>query len=231
MNTLESMQVFVRVAEQASFTRAAESLGMLKATVSQAVQQLENSLGTRLLHRTTRKVQMTLDGQNYYERCRELLGEFDDVQTMFQRSGETLRGRLRVDLPSRLARSYLIPKLPEFLRDHPRIEFELSTTDRIVDVIQEGFDCVLRVGAPRDPQIIARPLGQLEFLNVASADYLRRRGTPLTLEDLAHHDLIDYAPVFGSRGGGFEYPVDGGFRTLRMPGPLVVNSSDAYHEA
>jgi len=231
MNTLESMQVFMRVAEQASFTRAADSLGLLKATVSQAVQQLENSLGTRLLHRTTRKVQMTLDGHAYYERCKELLADVESVQTMFQRTGEAVRGRLRVDLPIGLARRYVIPQLPDFLRAHPGIEFELSTTDRLVDPIQEGFDCVLRVGAPRDPQLIARPVGQLEFINVASADYLRRRGTPRTLADLATHDLVHYASVLGSRSEGFEYPVDGGFKLLPMSGPVVVNSSDAYHAA
>ena len=231
MNTIESMQVFVRVAEQASFTRAAASLGLLKATVSQAVQQLENSVGTRLLHRTTRKVQMTLDGQAYYERCKELLGDFENIQTMFQRSGAALRGRLRVDLPSRVARSYVIPRLPEFLRDHPEIEFEMSTTDRLVDVIQEGFDCVLRVGAPRDPQLIVRPVGKLPFINVASPDYLRRRGTPKTIDDLAKHDLIHYVSVLGSRSEGFEYPVGGEFRTLKMSGPITVNSTDAYHAA
>lgn len=231
MNTLESMQVFMRVAEQASFTRAAESLGLLKATVSQSVQQLENSLGTRLLHRTTRKVQMTLDGQAYYERCKELLADVESVQTMFQRSGETIRGRLRVDMPSGLARRYLIPKLPEFLHAHPQVEFELSTTDRLVDPVQEGFDVVLRVGAPRDPQLIARPLGRLEFINVASVEYLRRRGTPRSLEDLAHHDLIHYVTTLGNRSEGFEYPTDEGFRQLPMKGPVVVNSSDAYQAA
>src|SRR6185295_17470075 len=231
MNTLESMQVFLRVAEQASFTRAAASLGLLKATVSQAVQQLENSLGTRLLHRTTRKVQMTLDGQAYYERCKELLADVENVQTMFQRSGVALRGRLRVDMPSRLARSYVIPEVPKFLQAHPGIEFELSTTDRLVDPIQEGFDCVLRVGAPRDPQLIARPLGRLTFVNVASADYLRRRGTPQSLDDLARHDLVHYVSVLGSRSDGFEYPEGGKFRNLPMSGPIVVNSTDAYHAA
>ncbi len=231
MRTLEAMQVFMRVAEQASFTRAAESLGLLKATVSKAVQQLETSLGTRLLHRTTRKVQMTLDGHSYYERCKELLADVESVQTMFQRSGESLRGRLRVDLPSRLARSYVIPQLPKFLQLHPNIEFELSTTDRLVDPIQEGFDCVLRVGAPRDPQLIARPVGHLNFVNCASADYLRRRGTPQSIEDLATHDLIHYVSVLGSRSDGFEYPADGAYRQLPMSGPIVVNSTDAYHAA
>ena len=225
------MQIFMRVAEQASFTRAAESLGLFKATVSQAVQTLENSLGTRLLHRTTRKVQMTLDGQAYYERCKELLADVESVQTMFQRSGEAIRGRLRVDLPIGLARRFVIPRLPEFLRAHPQVDLELSTTDRLVDPIQEGFDCVLRVGAPRDPQLIARPLGHLKFINVASAEYLRRRGTPRTLEDLARHDLIHYVNTLGNRSDGFEYPVNGAFEQLRMSGPIVVNSSDAYNAA
>ena len=231
MNTLEAMQVFVRVAEQASFTRAAESLGMLKATVSVAVQQLESSLGTRLLHRTTRKVQMTLDGQLYYERCKELLAEVDSLQSMFQQSGQALRGRLRVDMPSGLARLYVIPRLPEFLNAHPQIEFELSTTDRLVDPIQEGFDCVLRIGAPRDPQLIVRPLGRLAFINCASPDYLRRRGTPQTLGDLANHDLVHYVTTLGTRSMGFEYPDAGGYRFLPMSGPIVVNSSDAYNSA
>ena len=115
MNTLEAMQVFVRVAEEASFTRAAESLGLLKTTASMAVQQLENSLGTRLLHRTTRKVQMTLDGRAYYERCKELLSDLDNLQTMFQQSGEALRNRLRVDMPSGIASLYVIPRLSELL--------------------------------------------------------------------------------------------------------------------
>ena len=231
MNTLEAMQVFVRVAEQASFTRAAGSLGLLKATVSVAVRELENSLGTRLLHRTTRRVQMTLDGQAYYERCKELLSELDNLQTMFQQSGESLRGRLRVDMPSGVARLYVIPLLPQFLQAHPQIEFELSSTDRLVDPIQEGFDCVMRAGAPRGPQLIARPLGHLILINCASADYLRRRGTPQTLADLADHDLIHYVSRLGSRSEGFEYPQSGEYRTLAMSGPVVVNNSDAYNAA
>jgi DNA-binding transcriptional LysR family regulator len=231
VNTLETMQVFVRVAEQASFTRAAESLGLLKATVSVAVQQLESSLGTRLLHRTTRKVQMTLDGQLYYERCKELLAEVDSLQSMFQQTGQTLRGRLRVDMPSGLARLFVIPRLPEFLEAHPQVEFESSTTDRLVDPIQEGFDCVLRIGAPRDPQLIVRPLGRLVFINCASPDYLRRRGTPETLDDLAKHDLVHYVTTLGTKSMGFEYPEAGGYRYLPMSGPVVVNSSDAYNSA
>jgi DNA-binding transcriptional LysR family regulator len=231
MNTLEAMQIFVRVAEHASFTRAAESLGLLKATVSVAVRELESSLGTRLLHRTTRKVQMTLDGQMYYERCKELLSEVDNLQTLFQQSGESLRGRLRVDMPSGIARLFVIPALPRFLQAHPQIEFELSSTDRLVDPVREGFDCVVRAGAPRDPQLIARPLGRMILINCASVDYLRQRGTPLTLADLAQHDLIHYVSTLGGKSEGFEYPESGGYRTMPMSGPVVVNNSDAYNAA
>jgi len=231
MNTLEAMQIFLRVAEHASFTRAADSSGLLKATVSTAVRELESSLGTRLLHRTTRKVRLTLDGQAYYERCKELLSELESLQTMFQQSGESLRGRLRVDMPSGIARLYVIPRLPEFLRAHPHIEFELSSTDRLVDPIQEGFDCVVRAGAPRDPQLIARPLGHLVLINCASPEYLRRRGTPQTLADLAQHDLIHYVSTLGGRSTGFEYPESGQYRTLPMSGPVIVNNSDAYNAA
>lgn len=231
MNTLEAMQVFVRVAEHASFTRAAEGLGLLKATVSVAVRELENSVGTRLLHRTTRKVQLTLDGQAYYERCKELLSEVENLQTMFQQSGASLRGRLRVDMPSGIARLYVIPHLPQFLQTHPHIELELSSTDRLVDPIQEGFDCVMRAGAPRDPQLIAQPLGRLIVINCASAEYLRRRGIPQTLADLAKHDLIHYVSTLGGKSPGFEYPESGEYRTLPMSGPVVVNNSDAYNAA
>ena len=231
MDTLRTMQIFARVAERASFTRAADSLGLLKATVSVAVRNLENSLSTRLLHRTTRRVQLTLDGQLYYERCKELLAEVDNLQTMFQQSGESLRGRLRVDMPSGMARLYVIPLLSQFLAAHPRIEFELSSTDRLVDPIEEGFDCVIRAGAPRDPRLIARPLGRMILVNCASPDYLRRRGTPRTLADLARHDLIHYVSTLGGRSTGFEYPDADQYRDLPMAGPVVVNNSDAYNAA
>jgi DNA-binding transcriptional LysR family regulator len=231
MNKVEAMQIFVRVAEQASFTRVAERLGIPKASVSMAVQQLESTLGTRLLHRTTRKVQMTYDGQACYERCKDLLADLDDLEGMFRQSGQSLRGRLRVDMPSRIARRYVIAQLPRFLQAHPQLELELSTTDRLVDLIQEGFDCVLRVGAPRDPQLVVRPVGSLTIINCASAEYLRRWGTPRTLADLAEHRLIDYVTTFGAKTTGFEYSEAGDYRSLPMSGSLMVNDSDAYEAA
>jgi DNA-binding transcriptional LysR family regulator len=158
MNRLDAMQIFARVAELASFTRAAESLGLPKASASNAVQQLESALGARLLHRTTRKVQLTQDGQAFYERSKDLLADMDELQSMFQQGEQALRGRLRVDMPSGIARAYIVPRLPKFLQAHPQIELELSSTDRRVDLVREGFDCVVRVGALGDANLIARPL-------------------------------------------------------------------------
>jgi DNA-binding transcriptional LysR family regulator len=227
----EQLQIFVRVAELGSFTRAADSLGMPKGGASTSVQELESTLGTRLLHRTTRKVELTQDGRAFYERCKDLLADMDELEAMFQEGGQALRGRLRVDMPSGTARNLLIPRLPEFLRQHPQLELELSTTDRRVDLVREGFDCVLRVGVLGDSSLIARPLGELPVVNCASPDYLAARGTPRSLADLARHQLIHYAPTLGARSSGFEYRDGSAYATQPMPGALTVNSSEAYEAA
>lgn len=228
MNQIESMQIFIRVAELASFTRAADSLGIPKASASTAVQQLESSLGTRLLHRTTRKVQLTHDGRAYYERCKDLLTDVDELQSMFQQGEQSLRGRLRVDMSGGVARLFVIPRLPEFLRAHPLIELELSSTDRLVDLVREGFDCVLRVGPLVDSTLVARPLGAFRIINCASPAYLERHGTPKTLDDLAHHQLIHYVSNLGARSPGWEYPDGSGYASLPMEGRITVNNSDSY---
>lgn len=231
MNQVEVMQAFVRVAEQASFTRAAESLGLPKASVSTAVRQLESTLGVRLLHRTTRKVQLTQDGQTCYERCKDLLADFDELHSLFQRSEQSLRGRLRVDMPGGMARKHVLPRLPEFLAAHPQVELELSSTDRYVDVVREGFDCVVRAGILRDSSLIARPLGSYRVVSCASAAYLKKYGIPRTLEDLAGHQLIHYVSVLGAKSTGFEYPEGKSYRNLPMQGALTVNNADAYEHA
>ena len=231
MNQLEAMQIFTRVAELASFTRAADSMGLPKATASSAVQQLETALGARLLHRTTRKVQLTQDGQAFYERAKDLLADVDELQSMFQQGPQQLRGRLRVDMSSGIARNFVIPRLPEFLREHPLIEIELSSTDRRVDLVREGFDCVLRVGDVVDASLIARRLGSFRIVNCASPSYLLQYGTPRTVDDLSHHRLIHYVSTLGAKPLGFEYAEGGSYRTLAMQGALTVNNSEAYQAA
>lgn len=226
------MRIYTRVAELGSFTATADNLGMLKSTVSNAVQQLENALGTRLFHRTTRKVQMTQDGQAYYERCKDLLSDFEELHTLFSASHSDLRGRLRVDLSLAIARDIVIPRLPEFLAQHPRLEIELSSTDRRVDLVREGFDCVLRVGAIGDHSLIAVPLGAYEQINCASRAYLERHGTPESLEDLATHQLIHYTQTLGTRPAGFEYvDANGNTACIPMQGIVTVNNSDSYRAA
>jgi DNA-binding transcriptional LysR family regulator len=231
MNRLEAMQIFSRVAELASFSRAAEDLGLPKASASTAVQQLEATLGTRLLHRTTRKVQLTQDGRAYYERCKDLLADMDELQSMFQHGQQSLRGRLRVDMPTGTARNYIIPRLAEFLSAHPDLELELSSTDRRVDLIREGFDCVLRVGTLGDSSLIARPLGAFRIINCASPAYLKKYGTPRKLEDLRKHKLIHYLTTFGAKPDGFEYADGAVYREFPMTGALTVNNAEAYEAA
>ena len=227
MNRIEAMHIFVRVAELASFTRAADSLGLPKASASTAVQHLEAQLGTQLLHRTTRRVQLTQDGQRFYERCKDVLADLDELGTMFQQAPQALSGRLRVDMNSGIAR-HVIEHLPQFLREHPGIQLELSCTDRRVDVVAEGFDCVVRVGTLTDSSLIMRPLGQYRIVNCASPAYLQAFGVPRMLDDLAHHQLIHYVSVLGQRPPGFEYMEGMQCRYVPMQGVLTVNSVEAY---
>lgn len=232
MNLPQLMAVFVRVAELGSFSRAAEQLGQPKASVSTAVMQLEAHLGTRLLQRTTRRVQLTQDGQACLERCRDLLADLDEWQTQFQtRSGAPLQGRVRVDMSTGLARHAVVPRLPELLQRHPELEIELSSTERRVDLLREGFDCVLRAGEVGDTQLAARRLGELAMLNCASPDYLARHGTPATLDDLDSHRLIHFVGVLGTRSTGFDFEHGGQVQHRPMAGAVTVNNAEAYSAA
>lgn len=228
---LDDLRIFVRVAELASFTQAAEQLGLLKGRVSAAVQQLEAQVGTRLLQRTTRRVRLTSDGEQFLGSARELLADAEQLQSMFQPAGSVLSGRLRIDLPNTLARELVIPRLPEFLAAHPLLEVAISTTDRFVDLVQEGFDCVLRVGALADSELVVRTLGSMEMANVASPAYLAAHGTPTLLDDLARHRIVHYSGTLTAQGAGLEYQAGSERRHHPMRTALVVNSVDAFQAA
>ncbi|WPU66766.1 LysR family transcriptional regulator [Peredibacter starrii] len=231
MNKLDMMKIFVRVAETESFTKAAESLNMPKASISTYVQRLETLLGTQLLHRTTRKVTVTQDGMTFYERCKDLLSDMDDVETMFQSGEVSVSGRIRIDMPTSLAKNVVVPKLPEFFKLHPDIEIELSSTDRKVDLIREGFDCVVRVGTLTDSGLVAKRLGNYSMINCVSPAYIKKYGIPKKLEDLNKHLLVHYVSNFGSRPDGFEYFNGEKYTSLKMKGVITVNSIDAYTSA
>lgn len=231
MDRFYSMQIFVRVAELTSFTKAAESLGIPKASVSTYIQQLESQIGTRLFHRTTRSVQLTQDGMAYYERCKDLLIEVEEADSMFQDNSKGLSGRIRIDLPVALSKQAVIPNLPKFLELHPNIELEISSTDRRVDLIQEGFDCVVRVGSMNDSGLIARHVADMKIVNCASPGYVKKYGLPKKLEDLNEHLLVHYALNLGAKPFGFEYFENEKYRTLKMKGIITVNSTEAYQSA
>ena len=231
MNKLELLRTFVRVTELSSFTGAGESLGLPRSTVSEHVQALEELLGARQLQRTTRKVQATQDGRVLYERSKDLLAHMEELEGLFRQDETQLTGRIRVDLPTMMARDLILPRLPHFMDAHPLIELEISATDRQVDLLAEGFDCVLRVGAQPDQSVVARLLCSMPMINCVSAGYLQRYGVPRTLADLADHHLVHYVRPLGSRSAGFEYLQGNKVQRLPMAGRVTVNSTDAYKSA
>ena len=226
---LETLRIFIKVAELSSFTRASEHLAIPKSRVSLAVKGLEEDVGSRLLQRTTRAVRLTPDGEQFLGRARRLTLEADELGTMFQ-SQSAMRGRVRIDLPVNFAREILIPKLPEFLAAHREIELIVSTTDRRVAVVREGFDCVLRVGTVTEPGLTAKRLGALQMLNCASPAYLAKYGVPRTIADLEWHYVVHYSQSLGDPPV-FEHFDGERYRDIPMKSRITVNSADAFHAA
>lgn len=224
---LEAVRAFVKVAELASFTRAGEHLGLSKGRMSLRIQALEDALGCRLLQRTTRAVRLSADGEQFLPRARRLVQDADELASMFH-APTSLRGTVRIDLPINLAREYVIPRLPELLAAHPQLEVQVSTTDRRVDVVREGFDCVLRIGSLSDSGLVARRLGALPMVNCASPAYLLRHGTPRTPDELDGHRVVHYAQSFGGETPSFEYREGGRVRERPMRSAVAVNNADAY---
>jgi DNA-binding transcriptional LysR family regulator len=225
---LEAVRVFLRVAELSSFTKAAEQLGLSKSRASLRVRALEEQLGSHLFQRTTRAVRLTPDGEQLLSRARRLVAEADDISAMFQ-APSTLRGRVRVELPINIARDHLIPRLPDFIAAHPHLDVVLSTSDRRVDVVREGFDCVLRIGALGDSGLMARRLGALPMANYVSESYVRKHGTP-AWDDLDRHFVVHYSQSLVGEPA-FEWEEKSKTRLRPMRALVTVNNADAYEAA
>jgi len=227
MDQLQAMRIFSRVAEQSSFTLAAEQMNLPRAGVTLAIQQLEKHVGARLLHRTTRKVTLTSEGAAYYDSCRRVLTEVDAADALFPTAYQSPRGPVRIDLPERLARLKIVPALDDFHARYPDIELRISVTDRIVDMIDEGIDCVVRVGELNDSRLVAKRIGTLGQITAAAPAYLQRHGTPQTLDDLSQHAAVNFFSNRTRRDLDFEFEEAGVARNIRMRGAVSVSSAEA----
>jgi DNA-binding transcriptional LysR family regulator len=226
MDRFDAMQAFARVVEAGSFTKAAETLHMSKTTVTQLVQQLEARLRVKLLNRTTRKVNVTADGAVYYERVIRLLGDLDDAETSLSGAATLPRGRLRVDVPSPLARLILAPALPEFHARYPDIQIDMGVSDRVVDIIGENVDCVVRGGELTDQSLMARRVGDLQLGVYAAPGYLKRLGIPRHPRDLedSPHRIVGF--LWARTGKALPYAMRKGEENLHIQGRYVVAVDD-----
>jgi len=224
------MQAFVRVVEAGSFTKAAETLHMSKTTVTQLVQQLEARLRVKLLNRTTRKVNVTADGAVYYERVLRLLADMDDAETSLSGASALPRGRLRVDVPSPLASMILVPALPAFYERYPDIQIDMGVSDRIVDMIDENVDCVVRGGELTDQSLIARRVGELQLGVFAAPSYLARVGMPAHPRELenSHHRIVGF--LWARTGKAVPYAMRNAVESVKIKGryALAVDDGNAY---
>ncbi|MHC8350003.1 LysR family transcriptional regulator [Pseudomonas sp. RT4P38] len=226
MDRFDAMQAFARVVEVGSFTKAAETLHMSKTGVSQLVQQLEARLRVKLLNRTTRKVNVTADGAVYYERVVRLLADLDDAETSLSSASALPRGRLRVDVPSPLASMILVPALPAFHARYPDIQIDMGVSDRIVDLIGENVDCVVRGGELTDQSLMARRVGDLQLGVYAAPSYLERLGTPLhprELED-SHHRIVGF--LWARTGKALPYAMRRNGESVQIQGRYVLSVDD-----
>ena len=228
MNKLQAMEVFVQVVDAGGFTRAAEAMQLPKATVSTLIQSLEVALDVKLLHRTTRQVSVTSDGAAYYERCLRILSDVREAEESISRSRASPSGRLRVDTSTAIANDVIVPSLPEFFRRYPDIRLDLGTSDRQIDLIEEGVDCAIRGGNLADSSLIARRIGMLNFVTAATPTYLDKHGRPSHPSELMQHRGINY---FSSKTGKvFDWDFKRGDERvdIAMPACLAVNDGMLY---
>ena len=229
MDRFQEMQVFVRIAERASFSQAAEDLDMPRATVTNLLKRMEVRLGTRLLERTTRTVRLTHDGENFYHRCVRLLADMEEAEASFRDVAP--KGLLRVNMQGTLARYIVLPHLAGFIERYPEIVLQIGEDDRFVDLVREGIDCVLRAGTLQDSSLVGRRVAEMEQVTVASPAYLAKFGVPQTLDEVRAHRAVNYISS-NTRGAlPMEFTVDGAVIEIPLPSVVSVTGADLYTEA
>ncbi|MGA7781307.1 MAG: LysR family transcriptional regulator [Paraburkholderia sp.] len=229
MDRLQAMEVFTRVVETNSFSKAAELLDLPRGSVSNLIQGLEEHVGVRLLNRTTRQVSVTEDGALYYERCVGILTEISDAESSLSNKRKSPTGTIRVDTSGTLAKALLLPALGDFYQKFPHIDVRLGLADRNIDLIQDGVDCVIRMGALEESSLVARRIGNSRITTCASPAYLDAHGTPATLEELQeHHRAVNYVSARTGKTFPFEYEVNGEIVKVPVNGALAVNDGTVY---
>lgn len=224
-NMLDHMEIFVQVVEQGSFTRAADTLQLHRPAVSKAIQHLEEELGVKLLHRTTRKLNMTAEGDEFYQRARQVLSDVNDIMATFSPT-QPPRGRLRLDAPLALVHTLIIPAIAEFQAQYPGIEIVLTASDKMTDLITEGVDCVIRLGELEDSSFVSRRLGEVRMVTCASPAYIRRYGMPHTPDDLRQHKAVNFFSGHSREIMDWKFIQDGEVVIRRPSGSVLVNNSD-----
>lgn len=228
MDKIKAMQTFVRIVEANSFSKAAETLNLPRAALTATLQKLEAYLGTQLLQRTTRRLSLTPEGAEYFHHCVAILKAVDTAELAFRGpDAKKPRGLLRINLPSTVGRTLVVPHLAQFHAACPEVHLQLSLTDRLIDLTQEGIDCALRVGDLQDSAFIGKQIGQMRFVTCASPAYLARHGTPHTLAELAaHRGIMHYSGRTG-RAFDWDFLQDKEVVRVQMAGPIAVNDADA----
>ncbi|WP_394780540.1 LysR family transcriptional regulator [Undibacterium sp.] len=228
MDRLKAMQTFVRIVDANSFSKAAETLDLPRASLTTTMQNLEALLGAKLLQRTTRRLSLTPEGAEYYQKCVDILGAVDEAEASFRSpDASKFKGKLRIDLPGAVGRNLVMPHIATFRAAYPNIELVISLTERYIDLTQEGVDCSLRVGNLQDSSLIGRQIGSMRFITCASPAYLERYGTPLTIDDLQKHQRIVHFSGRTGRAFDWDFVVDGKIVKVEMGGSVSVNDADA----
>lgn len=223
MESLGSLDVFVRVSESRSFTAAGQQLGISASAVSKTIARLEERLSVRLFHRSTRTVNLTPEGALFLERCRRILSEVKEAEAELLQTRGTPQGKLRISLPS--LGTLFMPKLGDFKRRYPEIELDIDYSDRLVDVIEEGFDAVIRSGTPSDSRLVARRLGTCRKVFVGAPGYFSKAGMPSKPEDLTSHARLHYR--FPSTGKLDVWPLGDKTEMIpERPASMVTNTLD-----
>lgn len=232
MDKLHCMQVFVRVVEQGAFTRAADDMGISRASITHAIGELEKRLGVRLLNRTTRRLSLTDEGRAYYDDCVRLLDQLAETEDRLSGTRVVPRGHLRVSVPQSFSEKILLPALMTFMQRYPDLSVELIITDRAVNLIEEGVDCAMRgVEVPPDSGLVARTLAKAYWLTCATPAYFEAHGAPASIADLAHHECVRFISPSTGRGRDWMFLKDGKTETFVPHGRLRLTSLDGALDA